>query len=306
MEVNITRAGMMTTVQDLGRPGHRASGVPLSGAMDPLAFRLVNLLVGNPEDTAVLEFTMTGPELIFAKDALLATSGGDFGVPRWRPLFVRANEPVRFSAARSGCRGYLAVAGGFTVPRVLGSCSTYLRGNFGGWHGRPLRDGDVLKAPTSRRRAIGSWRISGFIPPLCSASPVLRVIRGAHAADFREALFSTEFEVSPKSDRMGLRLSGPALSRSGGGEIRSMTVTPGTIQVPPDGQPILLMADAQTLGGYPQIANVITVDIPMAAQLRPGDKVRFCEVSLEEAHELLLARERSLAVLREGLSDKFT
>ena len=306
MEVKVDRAGMLTTVQDLGRPGHRSAGVPLSGAMDAFALRVANLLVGNPDNTAGLEFTLTGSELIFARDTLVATGGGDFGIPRWQPVRVRAGAPVRFTGARSGCRGYLAVAGGFTVPRVLGSCSTYLRGEFGGWQGRALRDGDVLEAPDSQRSAIGQWRLDERILPPYSAAPELRVVRGAHADEFGSGLFSTEFAVTPQSDRMGVRLTGAALVRTNGGEFRSAPVVPGTIQVPPDGQPIILMADAQTLGGYPQAAHVITVDLPLVAQLRPGDAARFREVPLAEAHELVLARERGLAMLREGLARKFT
>jgi antagonist of KipI len=306
MEVNVVRAGMLTTVQDLGRPGHRAAGIPLSGAMDSYAMRIANLLVGNPEDAAGLEFTLTGPELIFRNDTLAAAGGGDFGVPRWRPLRMRAGEPVRFTEARAGCRGYFAVAGGFAVPPVLGSASTYLRGGFGGWRGRALRDGDVLEVAESKRLAVGHWRMDERILPAYSASPILRVLRGVHADDFGSALLSGSFAVSPQSDRMGVRLAGTAVVRSRDGEIQSAPVVPGTIQVPPDGQPIILMADAQTLGGYPQAAHVITVDLPLVAQLRPGDAVRFREVSLAEAHELVLARERGLATLREGLAGKFT
>jgi len=306
MEVSVIRAGMLTTVQDLGRRGHRAAGVPLSGAMDSFALRVANLLVGNPENTPGIEFTLTGPELVFTKDVLVAIGGGDFGtLPTWQPVLVRSGERVKLGNARRGCRGYLAVAGGFRITPVLGSCSTFLRGEFGGWKGRALRDGDALKAPGSTRRVAGKWHVDGRILPAYSSAPVLRIVRGAQADEFGSELLSAEFEVSSQSDRMGVRLKGSGLTRSVTAEVASTTVVPGTIQVPPDGQPIVLMADAQTIGGYPQIGHVISVDLPLVAQLRPGDRVRFREVTLGEAHDLLLARERELGILREGLALKF-
>ena len=307
MDVTVIRAGMLTTVQDLGRRGHRAVGVPLSGAMDSLALRIANLLVGNPENTAALEFTLFGPELVFSADALVAATGGDFGaLPLWQPVNVRAGEPVKFSGARRGCRGYLAVAGGFAVAPVLGSRSTFLRAEFGGFQGRALRDGDVLQAPEFTRRIAGHWHLDERILPAYSAAPTVRVVRGAQAGEFHEELFSGEFKVLPQSDRMGVRLAGPALVRQSTDELVSATVTPGTIQVPPDSQPIVLMADAQTIGGYPQVAHVIGVDLPLVAQLRPGDTMRFREVQLAEAHELAVSRERVLGMLREGLAEKFS
>jgi len=307
MEVSVIRAGMLTTVQDLGRSGHRAAGVPLSGAMDSFALRVANLLVGNPENTPGIEFTLAGPELLFAEDALVAVGGGNFGtLPPWQPALVRSGERVKLGGARRGCRGYLAVAGGFRITPVLGSCSTFLRGGFGGWKGRAFRDGDVLEAAGSPRRIAGKWRIDERILPPYSAAPEVRVVSGAQADEFGDGLFSTEFEVSSQSDRMGVRLKGSGLARRMTREAASATVVPGTIQVPPDGQPIVLMADAQTIGGYPQIAHVISVDLPLVAQLRPGDTVRFREVTLAGAHELLLAREHALGMLREGLALKFS
>jgi antagonist of KipI len=305
MEIRVRRAGMQTTVQDLGRPGYRADGVPLSGAMDRFALRLANLLVGNPEGAAALEFVLLGPELEFAEDALVAVTGGDFGgLPLWQPLRVPANTTVRFSAAREGCRGYLAVAGGFDVPAVLGSASTYLRAKFGGVEGRALREGDVLRAPTVGRTVAEHWRIDPRILPEYSASPTVRVMRGAQASEFGRAFFDAPYKVTSQSDRMGVRLKGPTLVRHSQVELRSTAVVPGTIQVPADGQPIVLMADAQTIGGYPQIAHVATVDLPLMAQLRPGDLLEFAEVSLEEAHALALAREHALGMLRHGLAQK--
>jgi antagonist of KipI len=310
MEMNVARAGLMTTVQDLGRWGHRSSGIPSSGPMDPFAFRVANLLAGNPENAAGLEITLCGPELEFSEAARLALCGADFsGLPSWRPLVVRAGERVRIGECRKGCRAYLAIAGGISVPPVLGSRSTYLRGGLGGFNGRALRDGDRLEigvgpaGPASSGPAV-SFFVAPSLLPAYSESATVRVVRGAQAGEFAGGLYAQEFKVTPQSDRMGLRLSGKAVERRSGGELVSAAVAPGTIQVPPDGQPIVLMADAQPIGGYPRAAHVAAVDLPILAQLRPGDPLRFCEVPLDEAQHLLLKRERELAVLREGVRQR--
>lgn len=303
--IEVVRAGMFTTVQDLGRRGHRASGVPLSGAADPFAARLANLLVGNPENAATLEFTLLGPELKFLHDSVIAIAGGEFGdLPHGRPVAVRAGTVVKLDRARRGCRGYLAAAGGIDVAPILGSRSTYVRAALGGFHGRALRDGDVLPVPREIRRFGNHWRIDDRILPEYAAEPVVRVVTGAHAAEFGDTWLEQPFTVSAHSDRMGLRLQGAGLERSSPRELVSSPVAPGTVQVPPDGQPIVLLADAQTIGGYPQIAHVIAVDLPIVAQLRPGDRVRFQYLSLDEAHELVMAQERALGLLREGLAQK--
>jgi len=307
MEIKVIRGGMLTTVQDRGRPGHRAAGVPLGGGVDPFALRVANLLVGNSEDAAVLECTLVGPDLVFSADTLIALGGAEFeGFPAWQPRMVRAGEKLRLGAARHGSRSYLAVAGGIDVPVELGSRSTYLRGGFGGFHGRALRDGDVLQAPDLSRHMTDHWRIDARILPAYTSSPVVRVVRGAQLDEFGGALFAAEFRILPQSDRMGIRLGGSKLVRIGGsGELVSTAVAPGTVQVPADGQTIVLMADAQTLGGYPQAAQVISVDLPLVAQLRAGDRVRFLEVPLDEAQRLAVARDHNLAMLHEGLTQKF-
>lgn len=307
MEMTVIRAGILTTVQDLGRPGHRASGVPLSGPMDPMALRVANLLVGNPETAATLECTLRGPELVFSTDTVIALGGAEFeGLAPWQPVMVPAGGRMKLGAVRRGCRGYLAVAGGIDVPIVLGSRSTYLRGEFGGYQGRALRDGDAVRVPDVARTMANHWRIDARILPPYSSAPTVRVVRGAHTDEFGGALFAAEFRILPQSDRMGIRLGGARLARIGGAaDLVSSAVAPGTVQVPPDGQPIVLMADAQTIGGYPQAAHVISVDLPLMAQLRPGDRVRFAEVPLDEAHRLALAREHVLAILHEGLAQKF-
>jgi biotin-dependent carboxylase-like uncharacterized protein len=302
--LEVVQPGALTTVQDLGRPGHRASGLPVSGAMDAFALRVANLLVGNPEGAAALEITLRGPELVFLADTVVAVAGAEFaGVPAWRPIPVRTGERLKFGECLRGCRAYLAIAGGIDVALALGSRSTYLRGELGGYAGRALRAGDRLPAARVRadRVRAGSWRVSPAILPAYAAAPTLRVLAAAQTADVGSRFWSAEFRVSPQSDRMGLRLEGEQPLGGGARELMSSPVAPGTVQVPPDGRPILLMADAQTIGGYPQAAHVIGPDLPLAAQLRPGDRVRFRLVSLDEAQGLAAARERDLAHLRAGL-----
>jgi antagonist of KipI len=303
--IEVRRAGMFTSVQDLGRPNFRGVGVPVGGAADSFALRIANLLVRNPESAAGLEFTLVGPEIVFLHDTVVALTGAEFSDwPRWQPVRVRTGTRLELGAARSGCRGYLAIAGGIDVPPVLGSRSTQVRAQFGGVDGRVLRDGDVLPVPHAFPQLAGRWRINERILPRYAAEPVLRVVVGAEREEFDDALFTNAFTVTSQSDRMGVRLAGCALARGSQRELVSCAVAPGTIQVPPDGNPIVLLADAQTIGGYPQLAHVIAVDLPVAAQLRPGNPVRFQEVTLAEAHELLVAREHALAILREGLAQK--
>jgi KipI family sensor histidine kinase inhibitor len=305
--IEVLAPGMLTTVQDLGRPGHRVRGVPASGAADAFAVRVANLLVGNPESAAVLEFTLVGPELKFERDGWIALGGAEFsGAPCWRPLEVKAGSSLNIGRAVNGCRGYLAIAGGIEIPPVLGSRSTYLAAGWGGMEGRALRRGDRLPVPAIAREIRGHWRIDARILPEYGASPTVRAIRGAHADEFDGDFLGAEYRVLPQSDRMGVRLKGTALVRRNAVDLVSAPVTKGTIQVPPDGQPIVLLADAQTIGGYPVVAQVISVDLPLMAQLRPGDAVRFRTVTLAEAHQFTLARERALSILREGIAQKFT
>jgi KipI family sensor histidine kinase inhibitor len=304
--LRVVNAGMFTTVQDLGRRGQRAAGVPSSGAMDEIAARLVNLLVGNEDDAAVIEMTLLGPEIEFLSDTLIALGGAEFaGCEAWRPVAVKAGQRIKFGAATKGCRGYLAVAGGINVPAVLGSRSTYVRAALGGWEGRALCVGDVLPLQPVTRSVAEHWWVDQRILPEYSATPTVRVVLGPQAGEFGGEWLRAEFKVTPQSDRMGMRLAGTSLVRAISGDLSSSAVVPGTVQVPPDGQPIVLMADAQTIGGYPQLAHVISVDLPLLAQLRPGDAVRFHAVAIGDAHQLWLAREYALAMLREGLAQKF-
>jgi antagonist of KipI len=311
--IEVLRPGQLTTVQDLGRTGHRAEGVPVSGALDPVALRVANLMVGNPPGAAGLEITLTGPRLHFARNALVALAGGAIdafaghdAVPPLCAVRLRTGESLDLGGMRAGCRAYLAVAGGIVVEPVLESRSTYLLGGFGGHEGRALRTGDLLPAGAttpphfSGRRA--RWSVS---PDMLPGGHVVRLLPGTHAAaltpESQAALFSAEFRIARDSDRMGARLDGPPLSLSQPVELTSEGVTPGTVQLPPGGAPIVLLADGGTTGGYPRVAHVATVDLPVLAQLRPGDSLRFQPIALEAARHLLAARERQLERLEAAI-----
>jgi antagonist of KipI len=308
--IEVLRPGLLTTIQDLGRAGYQDQGVPLGGALDPIALRVANLLVGNPAGAAGLEVTLAGPRLHFRSGGLVALAGatldarlGGEALPPLRPSRIGAGDTLELGNVRHGCRAYLAVAGGLTVPPVLGSRSTYLLGRFGGLDGRALRSGDRLpvgstpSAPPARH--VAQWGASPEVLP--RYGDTIRLLPGAHAAALTESsrrqLFAAEFHLGRDSDRMGCRLEGPELALSRPIELLSEGVVPGTIQLPPGGSPIVLLADGGTTGGYPRIAHVASVDLPLLAQLRPGDSLRFQPISLQEAHRLLVARERMLALL---------
>lgn len=307
MGLTILRPGMATTVQDLGRTGHRHEGVPVSGAADRLALRLANLLVGNAENAAALEVTLTGPELVFADDRLVAIGGGRFAEREsWHPFHVSAGERVALGPLVAGCRAVVAISGGLDVPVVLGSRSTCLRAGFGGWRGRALQAGDVLPLGNAKAGKLEPhWHLDPMVLPAYSEQPVVRVTPGAQAGDFSAAGMAREFRVLARSDRMGVRLEGAPLERSSETELISSPVTPGAVQVPADGQPIVLLADAQTIGGYPCVAHAIDVDLPLMANVRPGDTVRFQSVTLDEAHRLWREREQTIALVRAGLEARF-
>ncbi|MFT3781261.1 MAG: biotin-dependent carboxyltransferase family protein [Nibricoccus sp.] len=311
--VEVVRPGALTTVQDLGRTASLSAGVPVGGALDRLAARIANMLVGNPDTAAVLETTMGGPVLAFSADTLVSVCGARFtGVPAWQPFLVKGGEAIDLSEIESGYHGYIAIAGGFAVPLVMGSASTYLRAALGGHAGRALRKGDLLRtyAPAKKLPTdLDHWRVSPSLLPAYSTQPIVRIVRGAQWAWFSEEsqyhLVEGRYSVLPKSDRMGQRLIGAQLKLREPREMLSEPVAFGSVQVPPEGQPIVLMADRQTIGGYPRIAEVISVDLPLVAQLRPGERLLFSLVSLAEAQALYLAEEHALGHLHEGLLEKF-
>jgi len=324
MTATVLRAGFLTTVQDLGRVGYRASGVAVGGALDPHALRIANLLVGNEISAAGLEVNLGRVRVQFTDDRLVAWCGGAFEVTigktqlsAGRVGLVGSGEDLTIAAADAGARGWIAISGGIEVPLVLRSRATDSRGGFGGFKGRALHDGDVLdlgsQPPCAMRIAtkLAGPRIGNWLAPhewICPAKShgFLQIIPGAGWSLFDKSVVTTflnqTYVVSSDSDRMGIRLEGPILERLEESDLLSEAVAPGTIQVPPGGQPILLLGDCQTIGGYPKIAHVITVDLAAAAQLRPGDSVRFAEVSLADAQRLLISREREVDLFRIGLS----
>lgn len=331
MTIKVIEPGILTTIQDLGRKGFQQYGVVEGGVMDEVAVRLANIMVGNSEDEAVLELTVIGPSLIFEEDYLISICGADLSakvdnvaVPLWRPVLVRKGSHLTFGRPKNGCRSYVAVAGGFDVPLVMNSRSTYVRGKIGGLNGRALEKGDFLKAkeiqnsqaqslfgflrkkgdPTSFQTV--NWTMTTDIRATDRKNPTLRIIKGPQFSMFtqtsQKSFLTEEYKVTPQSDRMGYRLSGKKLEVSSQHNLLSEAVTMGTIQIPNDGQPIILMSDHQTIGGYPKIGYVISVDLPALSQVMPGENVRFKEVSLSEAQSLLLQREKLMNQIKLGIS----
>jgi len=323
MKATAIRAGFLTTVQDLGRVGLREFGISPGGALDPHALRVANLLVGNKEPVAGLEITFGGLRIRFADDRVIAWCGGDFeariGSTRLasgHAALVQSGEDFSIESPAIGCRAWLAISGGIDVPVVLGSRATDLKGGFGGMNGHAIHDGEQFPLHENSDRSkslvetLRAERIAPWKPPHNWSSPaqrepVLRFIRGSNADHCTPEAMKTfgraGFFVSPDSDRMGVRLDGPRLERTSEGDLLSEAVAPGTVQVPPNGKPILLLNDCQTIGGYPKLAHVITFDLPIAAQLRPADTVRFSEVTISDAHRVLCERERDFEQFRRGI-----
>ncbi|MHB8764856.1 MAG: 5-oxoprolinase subunit C family protein [Deferrisomatales bacterium] len=302
--LRVRRAGPSATVQDLGRRDWQHAGVPVGGAVDALALRLANLAVGNAQAAAGVEVTLGGLEAEFLATARFALAGPVGGarlngapVPGWQCLEARPGDVLTLAPAALGARDYLAVAGGVDVPEVLGSRSTYLRGDFGGLGGRALRAGDEL--PLGRPAGAPRGPVPGALRPAYGDPAPLRVVLGPQAEAFTEAglaaLLGGTYRVTDRADRMGCVLDGPRIRHRAGADIVSEGIAEGSVQVPGDGLPIVLLADRPTAGGYPKIATVTTVDLPRIAQARPGDAVRFAAVTLWEARELLLWRERAVA-----------
>jgi len=310
MSMVVIKPGMLSSFQDAGRHGHQPLGISVVGAMDQRAHRLANILVGNDAQAASLEITLTGPTLKFKEPCCIALCGADLSatlngqaVALNRPLIVRPQDELAFGARKHGTRCYLAVHGGFALTPVLGSTSTYLRSHFGGWHGRALQKGDEiafarpLKNKSLEAVAMELWAIKIYLPAAIadSSRQRIRLIKSALWNEFTPescvALLTETYRVSPDSERMGYRLTGTPLSMSKPRQLLSEATTFGTIQVPAGGQPIILMADRQTTGGYPKMAYVATVDLPLLAQLAPGDALKFEAITLERAQELDAARE---------------
>jgi antagonist of KipI len=300
MSIRVLRAGMLTSVQDLGRFGYTHLGISPGGAADAVSFRLANMLVGNDENAPALEMTLIGGHFLFDSPVVAALTGADVSfqcgkkMPMWQTVELPAGAEINCGQMSNGVRSYLAIRGGISVAEELRSASTNFSGHFGGFSGRALKDGDLLTTGVTSARRVSQRLRRQPIDSLYAEGP-LRITKGLQWDWFLEethAMFlQGAFHVTQQSNRAGLRLSGPKLSARHSGELLTEGIPLGSIQVPPNGQPIVLFVDQQTTGGYPKIANVIAADLHRVGQLRPDEDVRFELVEMVTAVELLHKRE---------------
>lgn len=315
-QIKILSPGLMTAVQDLGRYGYQQYGVSVSGAMDLVAARLANILAGNDENEGLLEITIAGPKIEFLNDAVIAITGGnleplinDMPMCLNKSRAVKTGDILSFKGIKKGCRSYVAFAGGIDVPLVMGSKSTFLKAKVGGYEGRALKPGDVLNTgnPAVPLDKLLGREASDFYD-YGSGRIKVRVVLGPQEDAFTdegiETLLTNEYTVTNNSDRMGYTLEGAVIEHKGGADIISDGVAMGAIQVPSKGNPIIMMADRQTTGGYTKIGNVITVDLPKIAQAKPGDAIVFEKVNLFEAQKLFKQLEEKFALLKESIVNK--
>ena len=312
MSITVLNPGLMTTVQDQGRIGYQQFGVSVSGVMDPRSAALANILVGNDEKEAVLECTMMGPHLQFNQANCIAITGGDLmptldgkPIPNYTAVKVEAGQVLKFTMPKSGCRAFIAFAGGLDIPEVMGSRSTYMKAKIGGVEGRKLAKDDVIgfRAPKAELKNMNFRSMaSEFVP---RKEYTVRVVLGPQDDYFTDAgiqtFLSEVYSVTAEFDRMGCRLEGAVIQHKEGGDIISDGIAFGAIQVPSSGQPIIMLGDRQTTGGYTKIANVTTADFRILAQLKQGDKVRFEKVSVKAAQDALLTQRAALKTIRNAL-----
>ena len=325
MSIRVLHSGLLTTIQDIGRYGSQKFGVIVSGAMDSYSLRLANLLVGNKENEATLEITLFGTTLQFDEDTLISITGGDFlptidgkKVLSWRPILVKKNSVLKFNSAIKGSRAYVAFAGGIDIPEIMESKSTYLRANIGGFKGRALQKGDIFsvgevseigeKLIEQLKNSDATWSVDFNNLIRFEQNQYIRVLKGTEFNRFDQKSQNTFFErpytLTVQSDRMGYRLDGPTLSLAENFELLSEGVTFGTVQIPSNGQPIILMADRQTTGGYPKIAQVITADLPSLAQIQPTGTIRFKEITLAEAENEIFKNEQQIKNIKNAIHYK--
>jgi len=306
--IEVQSPGLLTTVQDLGREGFGPVGVSPSGAADPISLRIGNRLVGNAEGAAALEMTLVGGTFLFPERSVVALAGSDFGaslddvaVDMWTSVEVCSGQTLRTGPTRTGARCYLCVRGGIEVKLFLGSASTHLLSGLGGFDGRALQKGDVLRIGTAggtfrtfRKGSVVGWALKQLLP-----RKILRVTAGPQSDWFyeatRKAFYAGTYRLAEESNRMGLRLQGTPVTSSSGGEMISEGVSLGAVQITAGGLPIILFVEQQTTGGYPKIANVISADLSSLGQLRPRDEIQFELVEMEVARALLAAQEKLLA-----------
>ena len=325
MSIKVLRQGLLTTIQDLGRHGFQKFGVIVGGAMDSYSLRLGNLIVDNIENEAALEITLYGTTLQFEVETLIAITGANFlptiddkPAPLWSPIVVKKNSVLKFHTAVDGSRAYIAIAGGIDIPEVMGSKSTYLRANIGGFKGRALQKGDVLPLNSSKvfnsktskiiQKNKANWSINYSNLINFGKHQIIRVTQGTEFDRFdkesKHKLLTEHFTLSLQSDRMGYRLEGSSLSLSEIFDLMLRGKILSIIQIPPSGQPIILMADRQTTGGYPKIGQVISADLPTLAQLPPKATIQFQLVTLEEAEQAFIQNEQKINLLKKAINYK--
>ncbi|RXI45223.1 KipI antagonist [Clostridium tetani] len=309
-EINIKKPGLLTLIQDRGRYGYQQFGVPVSGVMDSFSHRVANILLGNNENEATLEITVLGPEIEFMNNSVIAITGGDLSptlngepISMWQSVEVKKGDTLAFTGIKNGCRSYIAFAGGMQVEEVMGSKSTYVKAKIGGLHGDKLKVGDILKIGDLKNKSNKYRKLPNEDVPNYSNDLELRVVLGPQEDYFTEKgldkFLSAEYKVTNECDRMGYRLEGEVIEHINGGDIISDGINFGAIQVPSHGQPIIMMSDRQTAGGYTKIANVISIDLPKIAQAKPGDSIRFKKVTIYEAQKLLKEMEEDINIIKE-------
>ncbi|SHJ07735.1 5-oxoprolinase subunit C family protein [Lutispora thermophila] len=314
--IKIIKPGLLTTIQDNGRIGFQRYGIPVAGAMDDFAFRVANILVGNDEHEAVLEATFMGPIIEIGFDGFIAITGANMSpklneknIHMWRSIEVHKGDQLSLSGAIEGLRTYIAFGGGIGVPEIMKSKSTYVRGSLGGYNGRKLMEGDEIPIDASKSKAkVGRYISPGYIPRY-NNNNVVRVVLGPQDDHFSpeaiETFLNSEYKITAEADRMGYRLEGPKLTHVKGPDIISDGIVSGSVQVPGHGSPIVMMADRQTTGGYTKIATVISPDLPIMAQMGPGDTVRFKKVSVEESQNILFEYEEIISNIKYRVENSF-
>lgn len=309
MGIRILKGGMLTTVQDGGRTRYQSQGFSVAGVMDTRSFKIANLLLDNPENEAVLEFTLIGPTLEFTSETIIAITGGDFQpqingepAPMYTAIYMHKGDILKFGSARTGSRGYIAFSSYLSIPVVMGSRCTNLKSSIGGFKGRKLQDGDYINFRIKRRYL--PFFLSRKLEPddFGKEETVLRVVMGPQDDMFSkqgiETFLNTEYTVTSEFDRMGCRLDGAYIARKSEGDMISDGIALGSIQVPSHGKPIILLADRQTTGGYPKIATVASIDIPKLVQRKTDHKIRFEAITVQEAQKLYAKEMNELDEMR--------
>lgn len=309
MGIRVLKAGMLTTVQDLGRTGYQSQGFSVAGIMDVRSFKIANLLLDNPENEAVLEFTLIGPTLQFTSETIIAITGGDFTptingepVPMYEAVYVNRGDILKFGSARTGSRGYIAFSSYLDIPVVMGSRCTNLKSKIGGFKGRKLKDEDYIGFRMKRRYLPYFLSRKLRADDFSAESETLRVVLGPQDEMFSkqgiDTFLSQEYTVTSDFDRMGCRLEGPFIAAKNTTDMISDGIAYGSVQVPSHGKPIILLSDRQTTGGYPKIATVASVDIPKLVQRKTDHKIRFTAISVQEAQKLYRDEEKAYEKMR--------